>query len=98
MALEGTGGGELAQLVADHLLGNIVRHVLATVVNGDRVADKVRKMVEERLQVFRMRFSPALFISWTRFSSTGCTKGPFLMLLPIILDLLSLTCCYGASR
>ena len=43
MALEGTGGGELAQLVADHILGDVHRHVLTTVVDGEGVTDKVRE-------------------------------------------------------
>ena len=43
MALEGTGGGELAQLVTDHILGDIDRHVLAAVMDGEGVADKVRE-------------------------------------------------------
>ena len=43
MALKSTGGGELAQLVADHILGDVNRHVLATVVDGEGVADKVRE-------------------------------------------------------
>lgn len=38
VTLEGTRGGELAQLVTDHGLGNVNRHVLATVVHRDGVA------------------------------------------------------------
>ena len=38
-------------------------------------------MVEARDQVFRTYFSPVLFISVTRFSSSGATNGPFLILL-----------------
>src|SRR5262245_49765735 len=34
---------ELAQLVSDHLLADEDRHVLATVVDGDRVPDHVRE-------------------------------------------------------
>src|SRR5438067_9579699 len=33
--------GELAELVADHGLGDVDGHVLAAVVDGDRVADHV---------------------------------------------------------
>ena len=36
---EGAGGAELAELVADHRLGDVHRHVLAPVVDGDGVAD-----------------------------------------------------------
>src|SRR3712207_9567899 len=39
---EGAGGGELAELVPDHRLGHEDRHVLAAVVDGDRVAEHVR--------------------------------------------------------
>ena len=37
------GGGELAQLVADHLLGDVNRDELVSVVNSDRMADEVRR-------------------------------------------------------
>ena len=43
MAPEGTGGGEFAQLVSHHILGDIHRHMLAAVVNGEGVPDKIRK-------------------------------------------------------
>jgi len=35
--------GELAELVADHVLGHEDRHVLATVVHGDGQADHLRQ-------------------------------------------------------
>src|SRR4051812_32127522 len=38
---EGAGGRELAQLVADHRLGDVDGHVLAAVVDGDGVTDHV---------------------------------------------------------
>ena len=41
MAAEGAGGGELAQLVANHILGDIDRDMLAAVVHGEGVADKI---------------------------------------------------------
>src|SRR5699024_5744213 len=43
MAGELPGGGELAELVADHILGHIDRHMLAAVVNGEGVADELRE-------------------------------------------------------
>ena len=43
MALKSTSGGELAQFVAYHILGDVDRHVLATVVDGDGVTDTVRE-------------------------------------------------------
>src|SRR5947209_19302100 len=43
MPAEHPGWRELAQLVADHRLGDEHRHVLAPVVDGDRVADHLRE-------------------------------------------------------
>ena len=37
------GGRKLAQFVTDHLLGDVHRDELVPVVNGDRMADKVRR-------------------------------------------------------
>src|SRR5579875_423509 len=42
VALERAGGRELAELVPDHALGDEHRHVLASVMHGDRVAEHVR--------------------------------------------------------
>src|SRR6478736_4511280 len=42
VTLERAGGGELAELVPDHRLGDEHRHVLATVVDGEGVSDEVR--------------------------------------------------------
>ena len=42
MTLEGTGQGELAQLMADHFFGDIHRNVLSTVMDGDGVTNKFR--------------------------------------------------------
>src|SRR5689334_2238857 len=41
VTLERAGQGELAELVAAHLLGHVHRHVLLAVVHGDRDADEV---------------------------------------------------------
>src|SRR5438445_5800258 len=41
MEAEGAREGELAELVTDHRLGDVDRHVLAAVVDGDGVADHV---------------------------------------------------------
>src|SRR5207253_3444675 len=43
VAAERPRRGELAELVADHLLGDEHGHVLAAVVDGDRVPDHVRE-------------------------------------------------------
>ena len=40
MTLEGAGGNELAQLVADHILGHVNGHVLLAVMNGESVANE----------------------------------------------------------
>src|SRR5256885_2386505 len=42
VALERAGHRKLAELVTDHVLGDIDRHELAPVVDGDGVADHVR--------------------------------------------------------
>ena len=41
MAAEGAGGGELAQLMTDHILSDIDGNVLLSVVNGDGVTDHI---------------------------------------------------------
>ncbi len=41
MTLERAGQRELAQLVADHLVGDVHGHVLLAVVHGDRQADEL---------------------------------------------------------
>ena len=42
MTFECAGGGKLSELVADHLLSNVNRNKLVSIMNGDSVADKVR--------------------------------------------------------
>src|SRR5690606_19974236 len=42
VSLERAGQGELAELVPDHRLGDVHRHVLAAVVHRDRVAQHLR--------------------------------------------------------
>ena len=86
MALKGPRGGKLAQLVSHHVLGDIHRHMLAAVVDRDGVANEI---MEDLLQVLTIFFSPASFMAWILFSSTGCTKGPFFRLLLIVSLLLS---------
>src|SRR3712207_4516383 len=41
VALEGAGGGELAELVADHVLGDVDRDVALAVVDAEGQADEV---------------------------------------------------------
>ena len=40
MALKGSGRGKLAELVADHVLGDVDRDVLSPVVDGDGVTNE----------------------------------------------------------
>ena len=56
---------ELAQLVADHVLGDVDRHVAAPVVDGDRVADHLREDRESRDQVLSTSLRAAQR-SWPR--------------------------------
>src|SRR5258706_8990368 len=42
VTLERAGHRELAELVTDHVLGDVDRNELASVVDGDRVTDHVR--------------------------------------------------------
>ena len=43
MALKGSGGSELAQLMTDHILGYIYRYMLSAVMDSDRMTYKLRK-------------------------------------------------------
>ena len=43
MASEGAGGSELTELVANHILGDVYRHVLAAVMHRDGVTHKLRE-------------------------------------------------------
>src|SRR6266508_3767843 len=67
---EGPGRRELAELVADHRLGDVHGHVLAPIV------DRRDQVLTTRLS--RLRFSSSIFFS--RWSST---KGPFYSERPI---------------
>lgn len=91
---ERSGGNELTQLMTDHVLSHIDGNVLAAVMDCDGVTYEGGKMVEALDQVFRTFFSPVLLSSSTRFSSSGATNGPFLILLLMIQFLL--TCCFCA--
>ena len=84
MTLVGTGGSKLAQLVTNHVLGDIHRNMLAAVVYREGMTDELREDREARDQVLRTFFSPFSFISTTLLISSGATKGPFLTLLPIL--------------
>ena len=75
---------------------NTGKAMIAVIIKGEigavRAAiDAAEAEVELRLQVFSTFFSPVLFISSTRFSSSGATYGPFLIDLLIFLCLPYLT-------
>ena len=77
-------GRELAELVADHVLGHVHRDELVPVVHGERVAHEVRRCtVLARDQVLITRFSFRLFIAATFLSRLSWTYGPFFRLLAI---------------
>ena len=63
VASEGSGGGELAQLVADHIFSNIHRDVLAAVVDRKGVTDEIREDGRASAPGLTIFFSPVLFIS-----------------------------------
>ena len=46
MAAEGTGGSKLAELVTDHILGNVYRNVLSAVMNSKCVSRPFRSFPE----------------------------------------------------
>ena len=76
---EGPGGSELAELVADHRLGHVHRHVCAR--RGRRsVADHLGMIVERRDQVLITFFWPFSLRSSTFLSRWSSTKGPFFRL------------------
>ena len=84
MAVKLTGRCKLAQLVANHVLGNVYGHMLAAVMNGESVTNELGKMVEERLQVFTTLFLPASFRASTFLYREGQNVRPFLVLLDIV--------------
>jgi len=51
MAVEGARRRELAELMADHLLGDRHRHVLVAVVDAESEATNCGRTVERRLQI-----------------------------------------------
>ena len=63
MALKGSGRGKLAEFVANHVLRDIHRNMLAAVMDRDGVAYESGKITDALLQVFTIFFSPAAFIS-----------------------------------
>ena len=63
VTLVGTGGSKLAQLVTNHVLGNVYRNVLAAVVYCDSMTDELREDRGSAGPVLRTFFSPFSFIS-----------------------------------
>ena len=73
MALEGTGGCKLTELVTNHILDNVYRNVLLAVVNGDGVTHEIRDDRGARDQVLRTFFSFFSFIAQMRVKSFSST-------------------------
>ena len=82
MALERARRRELAELVADHVLGDVDRDELLAVVHGDVWPTISGMTVERRDQVLMTFFSFARFIASTFSSSEVSTNGPFFSDLP----------------
>ena len=63
VALKGTGGNELTQLVANHVLGHVHRHMLAAVVDGKGVTNEFgEEDVYKRQPYITSAFTPAFSI------------------------------------
>lgn len=77
--------GANSQLVANHILGDVYRHMLAAVMHGEVWPTKSGKMVEERLQVFKTRFSPEATHFLNTLQQSRLDERSFLMLLPMFL-------------
>ncbi len=43
MAAEGARGGEFAQAVANHIFGDVDRHMSSSVMDGDRMTNHLRE-------------------------------------------------------
>ena len=66
VAFEGSGGGKLAELVADHIFRYIHRNMLAAVVNRKCVTNEIREDCRSSAPCLHDTFfSPASFISST---------------------------------
>ena len=77
VAAESTRGGELAELVANHVFGNVDRDKLVAVVDSECVSYKLGAIMEARLQVLITDFLPDSSIAATFFSSLTLINGPF---------------------
>jgi hypothetical protein len=78
----GAGRGELAELVADHVLVDEHRHELAAVVDGEGEVTISGVMVERRDQVLITRLFGLLSLNAAAIflNRNASTYGPFLML------------------
>ena len=77
MALERTGQCEFAELVTNHVFGNINRHVQLAVMNRDRQADKVRHDCRTTLPGFDWLFVFGSLRGFNFFHQVGVTERPF---------------------
>lgn len=81
MPVVGPRVGELPELVADHVFGDVHRHELLAVVNGEGQTDEVGRIVERRLQVLitRAALPPDARAAVAFTNRCWSTNGPFLM-------------------
>jgi hypothetical protein len=80
VAAEGPGRRELAQAVADHVLGHVDLQEGAAVVHVERVPDELGQDHAGRDHVWIGSLVPFWFIAATFFMSFGWTNGPLLIL------------------
>jgi hypothetical protein len=66
VAAEGAGGSKLAELMTDHVLGDVDGHVLAAVMHRDGMPHEIREDGAGAGPGFQDDFLPALFRSSTR--------------------------------
>ena len=77
MAAEGSGGRELAKLVAYHIFGDVYGHMLSAVMNGEGMTDEFWEDSGSFDQVLIGFLSPDSFMATTFFIRLSATYGPF---------------------
>lgn len=77
MAFEGTGRGEFAEFMTDHIFGDIYRYVFSSVMHCDGVTYKARQDGRSTGPGLTTFFSLASFMALIFFSRENATKGPF---------------------
>ena len=84
MSLERPGRRKFAELVADHVFRYIYRHVLASVIDGKRMSDKLRENGRTARPVLMTAFLFCCSALPLSSSSAHRQKGPFFRLRPIL--------------